>query len=146
MVVEGLAISQDGIDLPGLSVGRALDPELVLPGVTARRVTLIDARQAGPGEPLLLGIDGIGVADLDAEMVQAAALPRVLQQNELERRLGDGEVGVAGTALGGLGSEQLAVKRDGLLDVIDVEGELHAGHENLLNLRLRWLSISDPCG
>ena len=74
MVVEGLAVGQDGVDLPGLAVGRALDPELVLPGVAARRVALIDGRQPRPGKPLLLGIDGAGVADLDAEMVQAAAL------------------------------------------------------------------------
>src|SRR5450755_3181605 len=129
MVVEGLAVGQYGVDLPGLAVGCALDPELVLPGVAAGRVALIDRRESGPGEPLPLGIDGIRVADLDAEMVEAAALARVLQQDELQRRLGDGEVGVAGTALSRLGTEQLAVERYGLLDVIDVEGELHAGHE-----------------
>jgi DNA-binding transcriptional ArsR family regulator len=38
---------------------------------------------------------------------------RAFEQDELERRLGDGEVGVAGTALGGLGAEQLRVEGEG---------------------------------
>jgi hypothetical protein len=43
-------------------------------------------------------------------VVEGAALAGVLQQDELERRLGDGEVGVAGPALGGLGAEQGGVE------------------------------------
>jgi hypothetical protein len=34
---------------------------------------------------------------------------------------GDGEVGVAGTALGGLGAEQLGVEGDGAFQVGDAE-------------------------
>jgi hypothetical protein len=49
------------------------------------------AGQAGP-----LGFDRIGAGDFDAEVVEAAALAGVLQQHQLQRRLGDGEVGVAG--------------------------------------------------
>jgi hypothetical protein len=93
---------------------------------------LFDRGQACLGQPGLLGLHDVGAGDLDAEVVQAAALAGVLQQHELERRLGDGEVGIPGPHLGGLGAEQLAVERDGLTQVIDVEGELHTtGHGNL---------------
>jgi hypothetical protein len=37
-------------------------------------------------------------------MIEAAALAGVLQQDELERRLGNGEVGVAGRRLAGSAS------------------------------------------
>ena len=57
--------------------------------------------QPGPGQPGLLGLDGIGIGDLDAEVVEAATLPRVLQQDQLERWFGDDEVGVARRRLAG---------------------------------------------
>ncbi len=47
-----------------------------------------------------------------------------LDEDELQRRLGNGEVGVAGLALRGFRSEELAVEPDGLLEVVDVESEL----------------------
>jgi hypothetical protein len=40
-------------------------------------------------------------------VVEAAALAGVFQQDQLERRLGDGEVGVAGPDLGGVLAENL---------------------------------------
>ena len=46
-----------------------------------------------------------------------------------ERRLGDGEVGVAGLDLRRLGTEQRGVEGDRRVEVIDVEGELEAGHQ-----------------
>jgi DNA-binding transcriptional ArsR family regulator len=56
---------------------------------------------------------------LDAEVVQRpdGAGPTGigvggLEQDQLQRRVGDGEVGVAGAALGRLGLEQLAVEGD----------------------------------
>ena len=55
-----------------------------------------------------------------------------LDEDELERGLGDGEVGVAGTDLGRLGGEQLGVEADGLVEVGDVQGELHTGHDDTL--------------
>jgi hypothetical protein len=64
-------------------------------------------------------------------VVQGAALAGVLEQDELERRLGDGEVGVAGPALGGPGAEQPGVEADGLVDVVDIQRELHPGHGDL---------------
>jgi hypothetical protein len=53
---EGGAVLQDGVDLPPLATGGAGDPELVLPGVAAGRVPLLDRGQAGFGEPGLLGL------------------------------------------------------------------------------------------
>jgi len=84
----------------------------------------------------LFGRDRAGVGDLDAQVVEAAALTWVFQQDQLERGLGDREVGVARPELGGLGAEQLRIEGDGLIDVVDVEGELQtAGHGNLPGVR-----------
>jgi hypothetical protein len=96
LAVEGRAVVQDGVELPGFAVRGVLDPELVLLGVAAGGVALVGQDEPGRGQPGLLGVDGAGAVDLDAEVVQAAALAGVLQQDELERRLGDGEVRVAG--------------------------------------------------
>ncbi len=81
---ESLAVGQDSVDLPPLAARGALDPELVLSGVAAGGVPFIDRSQAGLGEPGLLGVNGVGAVDFDAEVVQGAALARVLQQDELE--------------------------------------------------------------
>ena len=125
---EGGAVGRDGVDLPAFAVGCPGDPELVLPGVAAGGVPFVDDGQACFGQAGLLGVHGAGVGDLDAQVVQGAALAGVLNEDELEGRLGDGEVGVAGAELGRLGTEQLAVEGDGLVEVLDVEGELDAGH------------------
>src|ERR1700722_11602427 len=125
---EGLAVGQDRVDLPPLTVRGALDPELVLPGVAAGGVPLARRGEPGLSDPGVLGLDRPGIGHLDAEVVEAATLARVLQQDELEGWLGDSEVGVPGPALGGLGAEQGGVERDGLVDVVDVKGELHTGH------------------
>ena len=58
------------------------------------------------------GLDLGGGLGLDAEVVQRAALG-AFEEHQLERRVGDGEVGVAGLALGRLGAEQLRVEVDG---------------------------------
>jgi hypothetical protein len=100
-----------------------------LPGVAAGGVALVDRGQAGLGQAALLGHDGAGVVDFYAEVVEATALAAVLHQDQLERRVRDGEVGVAGPHLGWLGTEELAVEADRLVQVVDVEGELYAaGH------------------
>jgi len=67
--------------------------------------------------------------DLHTEVVNGAALAGILDQHQLERWLGNGEVGVALLHLGRCGVEQLGVEGDRLLEVIDVEGELNAGHD-----------------
>ena len=75
-----------------------------------------------------MGPHGVAVLDLDAEVVEASVGVGLLEEHELEGRVGDGEVGVAGLALGRLGGEELRVEVDGLVDVGDVEGELDSGH------------------
>jgi translocation and assembly module TamB len=64
---------------------------------------------------------------LHAEVVEGAGLA-ALHEHELQRRVGDGEVGVAGLPLVGLDGQELAVEGDGLVEVGHVEGELDSGH------------------
>ena len=59
---------------------------------------------------------------LHPEVIDGAALTGVLQKHQLQWRLRDGEVGVAGFHLGRGRSEQLAVEGDGGVQVIDIEG------------------------
>ena len=94
------------------------------------------------GQPGDLGVHGVAGLDLDAEVVDRAALAGVLQQHQLQRRLGDGEVRIAGLHLGGRGVEQLGVERDRLVEVIDVESELHTGHEQPPTL-WTYIELSD---
>src|ERR1035437_7082795 len=68
---------------------------------------------------------------LPPAVVDGAALPRVLHQHQLQRRLGDGEVRVPLLDLRGRSVEELRVERDGLIQIINVEGELNTGHSNL---------------
>jgi hypothetical protein len=61
-------------------------------------------------------------------VVQAGFLARgAFDQDELERGLGEGEVGVAVAEFGGFGVEELAVEGHGRVQVRDPEGELYAG-------------------
>src|SRR5450755_110771 len=135
VAVEALAVGQDGVDLPGLAARGALDPELVLLGVAAGGVPLISGGKPGPGEAGLLGFDGVDVGDFDAQVVEGAPLAGAFQQDQLQRRLGDREVRITGAALGRLRAEQPAVEGDGLVDVVDVQRELHTGHGNLQGLK-----------
>ena len=75
------------------------------------------ARRAWPS------LDCVGVGHLHAQVVEAAALAGVFQQDQFEWRLSDGEVSVTGTDLGRLGAEQPGVERDNFADIGDVEGE-----------------------
>src|SRR4051794_28946536 len=75
---ERRAVLEHGVDLPALAVRRALHPELVLLRVATGRSALVDGGQAGVGKPGLLGVDDVGRLDLDAEVVEAAALTGVL--------------------------------------------------------------------
>src|SRR5579871_6457497 len=81
---ERRAVGRYRVDLPLLAVRRTLYPELVLAGVTAGGIALVDRGQAGPGQPGLLGVDRFGVGHLDPQVVQAAALTGVLQQHQLQ--------------------------------------------------------------
>jgi len=84
--------------------------------------------QAVAGDPGLDRVHGVDVLDLDAEVVERAALAGVLDEHELQRRLGHREVRVPGADLGGLGAEEPAVEVDRGLEVVHVDGELEAGH------------------
>ena len=66
-------------------------------------------------------MDCVAGFNFDAEMVDGAALAGVLEQNQLKRRLGDGEVRVPFLDLCRCGVEQLRVERDCLVEAIDVE-------------------------
>jgi hypothetical protein len=55
-------------------------------------------------------------------VVDGAAVAGVFNQHQFQWGFGDGEVGVAGFGLGWFGVEQLGVERDGLVEVVDVEG------------------------
>jgi hypothetical protein len=121
------SVSEDGIDLPRLPF-RAVHPHLVLHGEAAGGVLPDRGGQTRPGQAGLGGGHLLGRVDLDAEMVQRAGrLGGVLDQDQLERRLGDGEVGVAGPDFGRFGGEQLGVEGDCFVKVGDVEGELDTG-------------------
>jgi hypothetical protein len=62
--------------------------------------------------------------DFDTEVVDAGGGVGVLEQHQLERRVRDREVGVAGPALVRLGGEQLGIELDGDVDVGHVQSEL----------------------
>src|SRR5207248_2848695 len=129
---ESPGVRLDGVDLPGL-LARAVHPYLVLDGVAARRVVLGRCLQPRTREALAGFTDLVGGLDLDAEMVHDRRLPRLaLQQHELERGVGDGEVGVAGPELGRLRAEQLRVEVDRAFEVPDPQGELYSSHLVLL--------------
>ena len=81
-------------------------------------------------------------AHLDPEVVEAGLGVGVLEQHELQGRIGDGEVRVAGLALGGLGGEELRVEVDRLVDVGDVEGELDSGHGVILRTGNLWTTVN----
>jgi hypothetical protein len=61
--------------------------------------------------------------------IRVGSPARTLEQDQLQRRLGDGEVRVAGPALRRRRVEQAGVEGDGRVEVGDAEGELDSGHE-----------------
>src|ERR1700750_2849595 len=63
---EGGAVFQDGVNLPAFAPGGSGDPELVLPGVAAGGIALVDGGQASLGEPGLVGVDRVGAVDFYA--------------------------------------------------------------------------------
>jgi hypothetical protein len=75
--------------------------------------------------------------------LRAAAEARAFDQDQLQRWVVEGEVGIARAALGRLGREELGLEGNGGVDVIAVEGELHAGHESSKRLGPRIGSHRD---
>src|SRR5207244_13609849 len=101
------------------------------------------AREASTG-----GGDLVGGRDFHAQVVQPSLGCGVLDEHELEGRLGDGEVCVTRAALGRFGDEELGVELHGGVEVGDVEGKLNAGHGSSCgNICLcRYLAMSiDRC-
>ena len=128
----GLGVREDHVVLPALAVGPG-HPVLVLPGVAAHHVALHVEGDPGGLEALGLLLHLRHRRPLDAEVVEGAGLRGVGEEHQLERRVGDREVGVARAPLGGLGAEEGGVERHRLVEVVDVEGELEAGHEGSLH-------------
>ena len=60
-----------------------------------------------------------------------SACRAVLKQDQLQRRVRNGEVGIARPALGRFGAEKLGVELDRFLDIADVESELEPLHGDL---------------
>src|SRR5262249_46951630 len=126
-------VREDDVGLPGRAVG-VVDPDLVLHGVAAGGLVLLRDREPRLREPLAGLGDLLRREDLDAQVVEGPALPRVLDEDQLQRRLRDREVRVPGAALGGRGAEELLVEDDGGVDVVDVEGQLDATHADLQDI------------
>jgi hypothetical protein len=123
-------VGLDGVDLPRLVAG-PVHPHLVLQGVAAGGVVLDLGEQAEVGQPPSGGVDLVGGVDLDAEVVHHRRLVGpALDEHQLERWLGDGEVGVAGSTLGRVDTEQRAVERDRPFEVGHAQGELNARHDH----------------
>ena len=132
----GRGVGENGVDLPGRSVGVA-DPDFVLDGVATGRLLLDLGLEPRVVQASRRRRHLVGGLDLDTEVVEGADRPMtpgggVLQQDQLERRVHDGEVGIARLALGGLGPEELGVERNGFVDVTDVQCELDPRHGGLL--------------
>ena len=94
-------VGEHGVDLPLLTGGSG-DPDLVLGGEAAGRADLLLGEQSLVGEPGDLGVHGVAGLDLDAEVVDGAALAGVFDQHQLQRRFGDREVRVTRLDLGRL--------------------------------------------
>ena len=89
---------------------------------------------AGGLDPVRGGGNVLLAENLDAQMIDALARARALEQHELERRVVDGEIGVARLALVDRRVEHLRVEVDGLFEIVHIEGELQA-HGSLLQGR-----------
>ena len=124
---RAVVIGQHRIDLPCRAI-RSVHPDLVLDGIAAGGVRLDIGGHPLCGQSLCLDRHLRGGVHLDAQVIDRARLTHPLDEHELEGRLPDGEVGVAGADLGRSGVEQRRVEGDGLVEVGDVERELHTGH------------------
>ena len=96
--VRRVAVAEHRVDLPWRTVG-IVDPDLVLHRVATGHVVLGCRGQALGRQASGRGRHLIGRAHLDPEVVQAPAMAGVLDQDQFQRWLGDGEVGVAGLGL-----------------------------------------------
>jgi hypothetical protein len=103
----------------------------------AGRSEFFVGEQSLVGQTRNLTVDGVAGLHLDAEVIESPSVATVFDEDELQGWFGDREVRVARLDLGGGGVEQLGVERDRLVEVVNVEGELSAGHGGFpLPLRL----------
>ena len=136
---EVVAVFEHRVDLPR-AVG-TVDPHLFLLG-EATRAVLLDGLDTVAGQPRLVRGDLVGRHHFDAEVVEPALGSGVLEQHELQGRVVDREVRVAGLALVGCGCEQLRVVVDRGVDVGNVEGELDSWTREHLSGTLTTVDVS----
>jgi hypothetical protein len=104
-------------------------PHLVLAGVATHRVTFVEGGQALGAQARRGGFDLLARVDADAQMVEPGA--RRLLQGERHGRVGELELGVVRLLLRRLHTEELAVERDGLLEIGDVQRKMECIHDCL---------------
>src|ERR1035437_6959264 len=126
--VGHVRVRQDRVDLPRLPAG-SVDPHFVLEGVAAFRLLLDGRGQSASGQTDLRGGHLVGRRDLDTEVVERARhFGGILDEDQLERWVGYGKIGVAGADFGRLGGEQLGIEHDSFVKISDVQGKLDTGH------------------
>ena len=109
------------VDFPERAV-RIGDPELRLPRVAALDAFLPFGVEPGRLEAALNLDQLLGAAHAQPDVIEVAAgAGPAGNQRQHQRRLCQIELGVVGSDLGRLGSEQDAVERDGAVQVRDVE-------------------------
>ena len=74
-------------------------------------------------------------AHLHAEVVERTGVRGVLEEDQFEGRVGDGEVGVPGAPLGGLSLEELCVQGDRLIEIGHVQRTLDPSHLSSIHSR-----------
>src|SRR6516165_4644894 len=131
-----LALNVDNLDEAIAFYSKLFDakPAKVKPGYAnfaiaqppLKLVLLENPGHGGTLNHLGVEVESSEAVHFDAEMVKGAAVAWVLEQHQFQWGLGDREVGVAGFDLGRLSVEQLGVEGDCLVEVVDVEGQLHA--------------------
>jgi hypothetical protein len=78
----------------------------------------------------------LGRGDLNTQVIEGPGLTRILEEDELEGRVGDRKIGIAGTPLGGVGREEFGIEINRFIEVADVESELHPAHIHLLSINV----------
>jgi hypothetical protein len=132
-----LDVREHRVDLPRFAVG-GVHPHLVLHRVATRHLVLGRSRETLVRETLLRRRDLVRRLDLDAQVVESSALAVAGDQDELERRLRDGEVGIAGSDLRRSRAEELGVEGDRVIEVGDVERQLDSTHGSSTISGVHW--------
>ena len=107
---------------------RLRDPDLVLESMAAGDAILNLGREPLCRQAPRRRHHLVRRTHLDTEVVQRPGLGGILEQHQLQRRVGDREVGIAGAPLGRLGLEQLRIEPDRLVEIADVQRQLHSPH------------------